>query len=386
MNKKDIAHIRKQFKLDHELLKIFDILNVYITKESSEIYHFESQSFAMLDRDQQELHMGNFKKLLSGELDQKLFELKFQSEAEEPTQLKLHQGLAAHQHDWTELMLQMVGKMLADKSYPKDTVVTFIRGEYFKPTKARNDEAEESEHNEVFNFPFILCSVNMTEFPEKVLMFDYIEKEFKYNVVVDPIIKLSSPEAGFFFPSMTDNAVDVNRILYCAGKANEPNLTFIDEVLQAEKSVTAQEERIYFEEVVKEVAGDQFDASTLAQVYEEINQVMEENEEEDVPRLDHRDVQRVLTASGVVGVSAEKVEKAFVHVMDDQSYALKASSIMPKFTSKSIKINTKVATITVSPQDLKYVKQVNYKGKRCLLIEVDEDTVIEGFTMNTESL
>ena len=37
MNKKDIAAIRKQFKLDTDLLKITDIYKVYIKQESSEI-------------------------------------------------------------------------------------------------------------------------------------------------------------------------------------------------------------------------------------------------------------------------------------------------------------------------------------------------------------
>ncbi len=387
MNKKDIAHIRKQCKLDHDLLKIFDILNVYIMKESSEIYHYESQPFAMLERDKQELYMENFKKLLTGELDQKLFEVKFQREAEDHTQLILHQGLlAAQPEDWREHMLRIVGKMLEDTQYSQDTVVTFIRGQYFKPTRSRNEEAEESERDEVYTHPFLLCSINKTEQPQKTLLFDYVEKEFKSNVVVDPIIKLTSPEAGFFFPSITDHSSDVNRILYCAGKANEPNPHFIENVLNAERTVTAQEERVIFEEIVKEVAGEQLDTATLAQVYEEINRVIEENEEEDTPKLDYKDVERVLKVSGVEDVSAEKVEQAFQNVVDDQSYELKASSIIPKYTSKSIKINTKVATIAVSPQDLKYVKQVNYRGKRCILIEVDEDAVIEGFTMSSETL
>lgn len=387
MNKKDIAHIRKQCKLDHDLLKIFDILNVYIMKESSEIYHYESQPFAMLERDKQELYMENFKKLLTGELDQKLFEVKFQREAEDHTQLILHQGLlAAQPEDWREHMLRIVGKMLENTQYSQDTVVTFIRGQYFKPTKSRNEEAEESERDEVYTHPFLLCSINKTEQPQKTLLFDYVEKEFKSNVVVDPIIKLTSPEAGFFFPSITDHSSDVNRILYCAGKANEPNPHFIENVLNAERTVTAQEERVIFEEIVKEVAGEQLDTATLAQVYEEINRVIEENEEEDTPKLDYKDVERVLKVSGVDDVSAERVERAFQNVVDDQSYELKASSIIPKYTSKSIKINTKVATIAVSPQDLKYVKQVNYRGKRCILIEVDEDAVIEGFTMSSETL
>ncbi|NRF92898.1 DUF4317 domain-containing protein [Paenibacillus frigoriresistens] len=387
MIKKELAHIRKQLKLDHDMLEMFNILNVYIMKESNEIYHYERQAFALLDREKQELYMANFKKLLTGELDQKMFELKFQEEAETPSQVLLHQGLVTgNPEEWQDLMLLLVEKMLADTKYERDTVITFVHGQYFKPTKIRNEEAEKSEKDEMFANPFILCSVNSTEQQRKTLMFDYVEREFKYNVFVDPIIKLNSPEQGFFYPSVTDNYSDMNRILYCTGKANEPNLHFIEQVLNAEKTVTAQEERAIFEEIVKEVAGDQLDASTIAHVYEEIHRVIETNEEEEPPKLDYKDVERMLTVSGVENVTMEKVERAFQTVVDDKNYEIKASSVIPKFTSKSIKIDTKIATISVSPQDLKYVRQVNYQGKRCILIEVDEDAVIEGFTLSTETL
>ncbi|WP_261301626.1 DUF4317 domain-containing protein [Paenibacillus andongensis] len=387
MIKKELAHIRKQFKLDHDKLEIFNILNVYIMKESNEIYHYERQSFALVDREKQELYMANFKKLLTGELDQKMFELKFQEDAESPSQVLLHQGLVTgNPEEWQDLMLLLVEKMLADTKYERDTVVTFVHGQYFKPTKARNEEAEISEKDEMFSNPFILCSVNSTEQPRKTLMFDYVEREYKYNVFVDPIIKLNTPEQGFFYPSVTDNYSDVNRILYCAGKAHEPNPQFIEQVLNAEQTVTALEERAIFEDIVKEIAGEHLDASTIAHVYEEIHRVIESNEEEEPPKLDYKDVERMLSVSGVEDVTLEKVERAFQNVVDDKNYEIKASSVIPKFTSKSIKIDTKVATITISPQDLKYVRQVNYQGKRCILIEVDEDAVIEGFTLSTETL
>ncbi|WP_339317582.1 DUF4317 domain-containing protein [Paenibacillus sp. FSL R10-2734] len=388
MIKKEVAHIRKQFKLDHDMMSIYDILNVYIMKESNEIYHWERLPFGMVDREKQELYMGNFKKLLTGELDQKLFELKFQAEAEEPAQVMLHQALVTGDPDeWQDLMLLLVDRMMADTHYERDTVVTFIRGQYFRPTKDRNDEAEESEKNELFAHPFILCSVNSTEKQRKALLFDYVDREFKYNVIVDPIVKLSTPEQGFFYPSVTDNYSDVNRVLYCTGKSNFPDPHFIEQVLNAERSVTALEERAIFEDIVKEVAGEQLDATTIAQLYEEIHQVIEGGEgEEEPPKLDYRDVERVLKVSGVEDVTTEKVERAFETIVDNKHYEMKASSVMPKFTTKSIKIDTKVATISVSPQDLKYVKQVNYQGRRCILIEVDEDAVIEGFTLTTETL
>ena len=386
MNKKDIANIRKQFKLDNDLLKISDIFNVYIRKESSDIYHEESHPFGMLDQEQQELFMSNFKKVLTGQVDVKLFEVKFKREAENHSQYILHDGLQASDvEDWKEQMLLMVEKMFKDVQYEHDMVVTFIRGSYFKPTKRSSEEAETSDRDEVYTTPFILCSINQTIQPKRSLMFDYIEKEFKSSIVVDSIINLTSPVAGFLYPSFTENSADVNRVLYSAGKPNQPDYHFIEHVLNGEEIMTALEDKAVFEEIVKVVAGDELDATTIANVYEEINRMMDEEEEEDTPKLDYKDVERVLKVSGVEDVNPEKVEMAFQRVIDDEKYELKASSILPKYNAKSIKINTKVANISISPQDLKYVRQVNFNGKRCLLIEVDEDTLVEGFKLIPET-
>ena len=35
----------------------------------------------------------------------------------------------------------------------------------------------------------------------------------------------------------------------------------------------------------------------------------------------------------------------------------------------------------INPTDLKYVKYITYDGKRCLLLEIDEDVVVEGFRL-----
>ncbi|MFS0749923.1 DUF4317 domain-containing protein [Oceanobacillus sp. 1P07AA] len=385
MNKKDIADIKKQFKINNDLLKIKDIFNVYIMKESSEIYHHQSTPFEMLEQEQQELFLTNFKKVLTGQLDQKLFELKFQQDVEDSSQLILHQGLLTNDtEEWKAQMLQLVEKMLKDKQYEMDIVVTFIHGEYLKPSKRSNAETEESSRDMVYSNPFILCSINKTLDPKKELLFDYVEKEFKYHFVVDPVINLKAPVGGFLFPSFTDSAANVNRVLYSASKPYELDYHFIEEVLNADEAMTAEDDKIVFEEIVKDVAGDQINTSTLANVYDEIHRVVEENEEPDAPKLDYRDVEKVLTSSGVQDVDPEKVESAFKKVIDDEKYELKATSIVPKYTSKSIKIKTKVADISVCPQDLRYVRQMHLDGKLCLMIEVEENTMIEGFEMIPE--
>lgn len=383
MNIKDIANIRKQFKLDNDLLKIKDIFNVYIRKENSEIFYQEYHPFPMLDREQQELFMLNFKKVLTGQLDVKLFELQFQAETEAHSRNILYDGLQTDSiEEWKEQMLLLVEKMVKDVQYEMDIVITFIRGEYFKPTKKTNEETEENARDAVYTHPFILCSVNRTEQPKKSLLFDFVEMEFKANVVVDSIINLTSPISGFLFPCFTENYADVNHILYCAGKANQPDYHIIEDVLNAEPVMTAQDDKAVFEEIVKEVVGEEVEPSTLSNVYEEINRMVKEDEEQDIPKLDYKDVEQVLKASGVEDVNTEKVEMAFQKVIDDEKYELKATSLVPK----SIKIQTKVANISISPEDLKYVKQVTVSGKRCILIEVDEDAVIEGFKLIPETL
>jgi hypothetical protein len=321
--------------------------------------------------------------------------VKFQRQAEEQTdhtQRLLYEGLQTEDKgEWKAHMQKIALKMVQDKQYEKDMVVTFIRGNSFKTTKRQPDETEIDMRDEVYNTPFILCSMNQTELPKSSLVFDFGEKEFKSSLMTDPVIKLASPIGGFLFPSITDNAADIHHILYAASKANKPDFQFIENVLNGNEIMTAEEDKAVFEEIVKAVIGDEVNSKTLANVYDEINSMLVvdeeyEDEEESMPTLNAKEVERVLKASGVKDVSTEKVERAFQQVVDDRTYEMKASHIIPSYASKSIKISTKVANISISPQDLRYVKEVNYNGKRFLMIEVEEDTMIEGFKLLPEEL
>src|SRR5690625_4279343 len=385
MNKKDIAAVRRQFKLDNELMDIETIFNVYVQKESGDIYHHVSQPFALLDKEAQELFFVNFKKVLTGQLDAKLFELKFKRDVEESAQGILFDGLhAENTEDWEEYMLEIVDKMFTHTVYDFDTVVTFIVGEYRKPVKQRDPESGEGGTDNVYANKFILCSLNKTSQPKKSLVFDYIEKEFKSSTDVDPIINLATPLSGFLFPTFTDNAQDVNHILYRAGKPNQPDPMFIEEVLNCEDITTAAEEKDTFQLIVSKVAGDKVDSNIISNIYEKIDNIVQENEENEdeeaeMPNLDYRDVEQILTSSGIEEVDTEKVKDAFKTVIADEQHEFKANNLIPK----AVKINTDVANLSLSPRDLKNVKYITYQGKRCLLIEIDDDVEIEGFHLET---
>src|SRR5699024_7643726 len=157
MNKKDIAAIRKQFKPDNELMHIREIFNVYVQKESGDIFHHVSTPFELLDFETQDLFYDNFKKVLTGRVNEKLFPLKFNKDVEESTQTTLYEGLETEDSEvWQAYMLQIVERMFENKVYDFDTVVTFVYGEYRKPIKKRSEASGDGRNDEVFAHPFIL--------------------------------------------------------------------------------------------------------------------------------------------------------------------------------------------------------------------------------------
>ncbi|MCP8969922.1 DUF4317 family protein [Ectobacillus ponti] len=382
MNKKDIADFRKQLKRDNDSLRIREILQFYIQKESGEVFHQERRAFEMLEQEQQELLLGGFKKVLTGQLDAKLFQLKFQHGAEDAAQYILYNGLEADSDTWEDGMASLVEKMFREQQYTMDAVVTFIRGEYRKPVKKKGED-EEHESNQIYANSFILCSVNRTDMPKKALLFDYIEREFKSNVVVDAIINLAAPLTGFLFPCFTDNARDVNHVLYMAEKANQPDEAFIQHVLHCENVITAGEDKEGFEHILSRVAGDAVSTEVLAQVYKEVQRVIEEHEEEEEPPvLDQQDVARILQASGIEDTS--RVELAFQEAFYTEDHQLKATSVVPNYTSKSVRINTGTAQVSLSPQDMHTMRYVILNGKRCLILEVEEDITVDGVKLQPE--
>jgi len=389
MNKKELADIRKEFKLDSGMMKIQEIYSVYLKKDNVQIdyepiIHSEFDFFDRMDMDKKELFLGNFKKVLTGALDTKIFELDFQNEDEENnTQNILNSALkATNKNDIQSSINILIKKIAANYKYETDVVVTFIKAEYWLGSSHRSIEADESIDDAVQAFNFILSSVNKIDVPKRTLKFDYTDKEFKANSTLDSVINLNAPVEGFMFPSLTDGYSDINKILYYASKPKELSTAFIDKVLNCDFKFTAEDEKNCFSDILKSIIGDKIKPELMQDIYVNIHELSEQAEDGESPTLGIVDVKNILNNCGAEIIS--DIESAFEETCG-LKYDFKINNIVPEFSSKSIKINSEIANITLTPKDLNSVKQVKNKdGRRCLLIELDEDVIIEGFILETE--
>lgn len=390
MNKKDLADIRKEFKMGSYNLSIKEVYSVYLKKDNAQIITKELNHFEMMDIEKRELYLDNFKKVLTGAIDSKVFELDFQPENNEGssknTQQILYKALS-NDESIVNCGDEIVDKISKNYTYDTDIVINFVKAEYIKGNKKKNAEGEESINDYVQAIDIILCSINKVDAPKKVLKFDYSEMKFKPNSALDFVINLNSPLDGFMFPGISSQYVDVNKIIYYSSKSKQINSVFVETVLNCGVKPTAIEEKESFNAIINTVVGGTIKPDTMQEIYERINdklEIEEDKEAEDEPKVNMKDIEKVLEESGVENTDAVKL--AFEEVCGTD-YEFKVRNIVPDFKSRSIKIENEKTNITITPGDLRSIKQIrNKNGIKCLLIELKDDVEINGLKLETEEV
>ncbi len=381
MDKIDLAKLRKEFRAGSNGLKLKEVCSVYIKKDNAQILGVETEYFEQMDELKQEFYLKGFKKLITGQLDSKIFELSFADNklGENPEQKVLFNALHS---DFKEQIGHIVQKIMDhSESYESDYMISFTRGEFWIPTKNGLGQDDVANNDVVNTFQFVMGTVNLVAIPKRALMFDFEEKNFRVDIPMNVYINALSPEEGFVFPSMSDGYADTNKLIYYTKKDNQPSEAFIHHVLNCDVIPTAQDDKERFLTIIKDVAGDQVQPEVITNVYEQISEyIIDANEDGEIPTLGVKAIEQILVKSGIE--DTRKLETAFLQNTEKANYEFKATNLLP--SSKVIEIKCNVAQIRIRHEELKRIKQVKKNGRQYLLIEIDDPAIIEGFELSTE--
>ncbi len=375
MNKKVLANLRKEFKDGSYMLPIKEIHTVYLKKDNGEIITQDSRVLGRMDVDTRELYLSNFKKILTGTIDSKIYELNFRSEAYSTTQDILQKTLNK-QISMSDFIDEIVTKIANNFNYDTDIVINFIKAEYYQANKNVDDQVNEY----VQSTEFILCTINKVEVPKRVLKFDYAEMEFKTNSSLDVTVNLNSPLDGFMYPSFDDEGcVDMNKIIYYSHKAKGLNNMFVNDVLGCEIKLTAAEEKTYFNWILKTITEDNIEPWVLQNVYEDIIEKMDRDGTE--VKLGIENIKEIFEDNDI---DTKLLQNAFEEI-GDANYRFRAENVVPDFGSKSIEIQSDNLTIKITPRCLRQVNQIkDEKGRKNLNIVLSEDVLINGMGIQTQ--
>lgn len=377
MNKRDLSKLRREFKLNSYMIRIKEVYSVYLKRGNGQVITKEKLNFNIESDEVKELYFNNFKRVLSGSIDSKIFELPI---INGNTQQMLENVLNSNK-DVNDLIDYFVDKIARNFNYENDVVINFIKAEYYMADKRDADKEDSDEY--VHAVDFILCSINKVDIPKKVLRFDYSEIKFKSNSVIDLTINLNSPLDGFMFPSFCSDYVDMNKVIYYSSKPSKVNTNFVENVLGCNVKPSALEEKESFKGIMHETLGT-VKLNVMQNIYESIYEKLDAEDDEEIKdvTLDMKDVSEVLVQNGVENTAV--VKSAFEEVCGGD-YSFKAKNILPDFYKKSIKIENETMSISVVPGMLGSIKQIrNKNGRKCLLIELNEDALINGIKLQTE--
>ncbi|SKA75266.1 protein of unknown function [Clostridium sp. USBA 49] len=382
MNKKELNRMKKELKADSAILNINEIYSVYLKKDNGAIIYNNLNHFQMLDSEMQDFYFNNFKKILGGNLDTKLFELEFKDNPNE-TQLILNNMLKSQDKNfYIEYANKIIDKILKNYIYDSDIVITFVKGEYWKPSNNKNKTEIDGEDDIVQSLPFIMESINKVEPFKKTVVFNFEEKEFKASNILDTVINFNNPIEGFMFPSFDNGYSDINKILFYNSKPKELNYKFIENVLNCSMKLTAEEEKNCFIDIVKTVVGESIKTEVIEDIYSRITDMENFSDEDEEINIGLNDIKNILKDIGAKDV--EVLDKVFDESCG-KDYKFSAKNIVPNFKSKSLKVWNEDISISVNPKNLSSIKQVKgTNGERCLLIELNDDVLVEGFKLATE--
>lgn len=375
LNKKSLGYLKKNLKINSKYIKIDKLYSSYVKKDNGEIIYSEKKLFDTLEEEVQELYLKNFKKLLTGNIDEKVFELSFITDNEEKNVQGLFLDIINSDFQDEEGIKAFISEIYKNCIYETDFIINILKCEH-KRHDGHGDIEDLGDSKD-----FMLCSINKISPEKKSLKFDYKSKAFKQNSSMEMIIDLNSPLQGFVFPLVEESYEDVNRVIYNNGKNKAVDESFIKHVLGCNFRATSKQDKDNLDNIIKFTTKDGIKATDLKNLYEFLLERKEE--EEDLVSI--RDIVPFIEEN--TDLEYDEMVRMSEKLLGDKDYKFKGENLLPDVNSKSIKIENKDICINMNPMYLdNLIQTVDKEGNRFIKIKIDEKAYINDIEIKDEIL
>lgn len=391
MNKKEIAEIKKQFKLCNDrmvinriacyYIKENEVLSSFIKKFAGEETMENTKAYVAGNDALQYLEIA--KKTLNGQIGKGITEYAFPS-----NQLKDKESPRGR-------LISIVNNGLEDEEFVTD-YVKFIAGKYDRmeyvviiqhctysvPEVSGGEDDNESGDEE---YSFVVISLCPLEAPKPELACFSETNEITSSENAEKIV--GKPSDGFLFPAFNDRSMDPNNVLIFNRTPKEPNKVLIEEILGCEFIMGAEEEKEKFNSLLTKIATSDspedvaVDYSVTQSIHSQITDMIKKNSvESETPVLSSHEIKMILRRSGI----EEDKLKNFEDIYDDEigeDVSLKAVNII---NPDRLGIKSPDIVINVKPEKTDRVVSRIIDGERCLVVRMDENVEINGLDVTVK--
>ena len=309
MNKKDILEIKRRFK--KEACTFTRMCGCYVDADHNKITKI-GETFLNLEDEEFYKYLVISKYVLSGTLGNNLLELEFPlTEEETGGRQQFLMGLRESKLKNDDLMDTFYDMIIDSYDYVGNYLILIFHDAYDVMTKTSdNDKLDESE--EVYEYLLCaICPVNLTK-PG----LGYREDENRIGPRIRDWV-VGAPDTGFVFPAFTDRSTDIHSVMFYTRDTKTPHAEFMESGLGCGAKFTATEKKLTFQNIVKDVIGEDDEESDAMFLDIQGNlsgliEVPAEDEEEKEPSpLTLTDIASVLSDSGLSEEQTAVIEKTY---------------------------------------------------------------------------
>lgn len=366
MNKKETAEIKKNFSDKSGFFIMERILTAFIDAEKNLRYQNVASCLTM-SVEEHDVYDETLKKVLNTNVGKSFVEYEFPNEAYEEGKPQdiLYKLLKSELKDEVvcENFLHHIAENTAHEG-PYAVLMAYCS--YTIRKKDKNDEFAEGE-DEIYRY--LLTAICPVSTSSDGFVFDSFNNEITKKVNNELIIS-KSPSDGFLYPVFSNRSTDINHVMYYSRSAGKPNISIIEDVLGCPFVMSAENEKASFQNILKNVVGDDLDYTLIRTVNDKLQEVAEENKNEtDKAVIDSVKFRDILSDAGVSEERVKMVEPVYE----------KTCGTAPLTVSNLIETKTVLTspgiTVNIKPSAADKVRTSVVDGRRCLLIDIDDPTI-----------
>ena len=365
MNKKEINEIKKNLDKDSGFFTINHVVTACVDAEKK-IKCMTNQMNNLIAEDESELIVAYLKKILSGSIGKNLLEYHFPNDAylEGGAQLFMNEVLRSKLTD-EELVQKYIERIIEKMEYLSTYTIFTAHCTYAVKNKNKNLDDDIGGDSDT-NYNFIITAICPVNLRIDGLIYDEqansIAKKETADRIVDP------PTDGFLFPLFSDRQSDINGVLYYTKNAKKPNSSIVEELLGCEYSMSGVSEKATFHAIMNNVCGDELDLKVINTVNSKIQDIIDRNAHEtEIPTVNSKDISNILWESGISQQKLEHLPKVYETALGEKE--LTCANLVDKKTVLTVP----GVTVNISKDGMERVHTQTVGGRKCLVIELDED-------------
>ena len=375
MIKQEINEIKRLFTPNS--CSITRICGCYVDGEKNKKTDFK-EAFLSLPEEEIFKYFELLRKTLSGSIGKNLLNLEFptDTELEGGTQeflLKLRDSKLKDD----ALLEEFYDRVIGSYEYVGNYLILLIHDAYDVPGKALDGMTMDDASDTVFEY--LLCCICPVALSKPGLSYDASLNEF-HNRIRDWVVNM--PETGFLFPSFNDRATDIHSTLFFNKNPEEPHSEFVEGILGCSLPLSAGSQKETFQTIIEETLGEDCEYEVVKSIHENLAEMIEEHKEIPEPlTLDKKEVKNLLEKSGVEEEKLKDFDALYDAAAGDDT-ALFVSNVA---SIRSFEVKTPDVVVKVNPDRADLVNTLMVDGRRCLVIEINDQVEVNGINVSVAS-